>query len=137
VARNLIEFWGERWHISLSLFIRRNIFIPVQLHLLRLTEGRFVLAIASVAFLISFVLCGLWHSISLPWLAWGVLQAAGLILCNLYKAGLMKRLGRRGLDAYLANPWYRAIATFVTFEFVVLTLVVVMYPYEELQWWVD
>ncbi len=27
LARNIIEFW-ERWHISLSQFIRRNIFIP-------------------------------------------------------------------------------------------------------------
>jgi D-alanyl-lipoteichoic acid acyltransferase DltB (MBOAT superfamily) len=136
VARNVIDYW-ERWHISLSMFIRRNLFIPVQLKLMRLTGGRFALAIASFAFFVSFTLCGLWHSISGPWLAWGVLQAVGLIVCNLYKAALMKWLGRRGVNAYLANRWIRVISTIVTFEFIAATLVVVMYPYEELQWWVD
>ena len=29
LARNSIDFW-ERWHISLSQFIRRNLFIPIQ-----------------------------------------------------------------------------------------------------------
>ena len=39
LARNVIDFW-ERWHISLSRFIRRNVFIPIQLSLMRLTDGR-------------------------------------------------------------------------------------------------
>ncbi len=34
VARNLVDFW-DRWHISLSRFIYRNVFTPVQLFLLR------------------------------------------------------------------------------------------------------
>ncbi|HEX4146371.1 MAG TPA: MBOAT family O-acyltransferase [Pirellulales bacterium] len=136
VARNVIDYW-ERWHISLSTFIRRNLFIPIQLKLMRMTGGRFALTIASFAFFVSFALCGLWHSISMPWLAWGVLQATGLIVCNLYKAALMKRLGRRGVNAYLANPWIRVVATVLTFEFIAATLVVVMYPYAEMQWWVD
>jgi D-alanyl-lipoteichoic acid acyltransferase DltB (MBOAT superfamily) len=136
VARNVIDYW-ERWHISLSLFIRRNLFIPVQLKLMRLTGGRFALATASIAFLVSFAACGVWHSISLPWLAWGIMQAGGLIVCNLYKAALIKRLGRQGVNAYLAKPWIRVIATIVTFEFIAATLVVVMYPYAEFPWWVD
>ena len=38
-ARNLIEFW-ERWHITLSRFIRKHLFIPIQLALMRRTEGK-------------------------------------------------------------------------------------------------
>src|SRR5262249_12038953 len=30
IARNTIDFW-DRWHMSLSQFIRRNLFIPVQM----------------------------------------------------------------------------------------------------------
>ena len=47
LARNMIDFW-ERWHISLSLFIRRNMFIPIQLALMRRTDGRRPLLVASV-----------------------------------------------------------------------------------------
>ena len=84
LARNIMDFW-ERWHISLSQFIRRNVFIPVQLSLMRKTGGRAPLWIASFAFLISFAFCGLWHGVSWPWFAWGLYQAAGLVTCNLYR----------------------------------------------------
>ncbi len=136
LARNVIDYW-ERWHISLSLFIRRHLFTPIQLWLMRSTDGRFPLAAASVAFFISFLLCGLWHSVGFVWLAWGALQATGLVVCNLYKSFLLKRLGRSGLNRYLANPWIRVAAIILTFEFIAATLVVVTYPYSELTWWAD
>jgi D-alanyl-lipoteichoic acid acyltransferase DltB (MBOAT superfamily) len=121
LARNMIDFW-ERWHISLSLWIRRNIFIPMQLALVRRTGGKYPLLIASLAFAISFLLCGLWHDIGLRWLAWGAYHAAGLIVCNLYREYLIRRLGRKGLKRYLANPWIRAVMTVVTFEYVALSM---------------
>ena len=134
LARNVIDFW-ERWHISLSQFIRRNLFIPIQLALMRRSGGRGALLIACVAFTISFLLCGLWHSISLPWLAWGGLQSLGLVVCYLYQQLLLKRLGRKGVNRYLANPWIRPLAIFVTFEFSAATFAVATYPWEELWWW--
>jgi D-alanyl-lipoteichoic acid acyltransferase DltB (MBOAT superfamily) len=136
LARNVIEYW-ERWHISLSLFIRRHVFIPIQLALMRATEGRAPLMAASVAFSASFVLCGLWHSISWPWLAWGVCQSAGLITCNSYKQVLLNRLGRKGVKAYLADPWIKAVAIVLTFEFVAAVVAVATYPYGEIRWWTD
>jgi D-alanyl-lipoteichoic acid acyltransferase DltB (MBOAT superfamily) len=135
LARNAIDFW-DRWHMSLSLFIRRNVFIPLQLGLVRATNGRYPLLIASFVFAVSFLLCGLWHSPSLPWFLWGAYQALGLIVCNLYKAFLLKRLGRSGLNRYLANPWIRALAVIVTFEFAAFAVVIVTYPlHEVLPWW--
>jgi D-alanyl-lipoteichoic acid acyltransferase DltB (MBOAT superfamily) len=126
LARNLIDFW-ERWHISLSQFIRRDLFIPIQLALVRRTGGRYPLAIASFAFAVSFVLCGLWHSISLTWLAWGGVHAAGLIACNVYRHLLQRHLGRKGVHHYLANRWVHLLAIFLTFEFVAFSLVPVGY----------
>jgi alginate O-acetyltransferase complex protein AlgI len=134
LARNVIEFW-ERWHISLSQFIRRNLFIPIQIWLMRRSGGRFPLLAASLAFTVCFLLCGLWHRIDLHWLAWGALQASGLILCNLYKHTLTTRLGRNGVKVYLANPWIRVVAIVLTFEFEAFTVLVATYPFEELGWW--
>jgi len=122
LARNIMDFW-ERWHISLSQFIRRNLFIPIQLSLVRRTGGQHPLLIASLAFAVSFVLCGLWHNISLGYLAWGAYHSAGLIVCNLYRSYLLRKLGRKGLNHYLANPWIQVVATVVTFEYIAFSLV--------------
>ena len=136
LARNLVEYW-ERWHISLSQFIRRNLFIPIQMALIRRTEGGRPLLAASIAFSVSFLLCGLWHSVSLPWLAWGACQSAGLIACTWYKQFLVDRLGRKGVKQYLANPWIRLAAIAVTFEFAAAVVAVATYPFPEMSWWTE
>jgi len=115
LARNLIDFW-ERWHISLSLFIRRNIFIPLQVFLMRQNEARTPLLSAAVAIAISFVLCGLWHGFGFGFLIWGVIQGGGLIAARVYGRALQMRLGRTGFQNYLANQWFRSAAILVTFE---------------------
>ena len=133
LARNIIDFW-ERWHISLSQFIRRNIFIPLQLALLRCTDGQRPLLVASLAFSVSFLLCGLWHQISLRWLAWGAFHAAALVICNLYRYWLTKRLGRKGVNRYVANRWIRLVMMALTFEFNVAAVFIVTYPFEVPTW---
>jgi D-alanyl-lipoteichoic acid acyltransferase DltB (MBOAT superfamily) len=117
LARNLVDFW-ERWHISLSQFIRRNLFIPIQVALMRKTDARKPLLCAITAIAISFFLCGAWHGVSLPFLAWGGVQASGLIVAHTYGYFLQKKLGSKRLKTYRANPWIRALAMVVTFEFV-------------------
>jgi D-alanyl-lipoteichoic acid acyltransferase DltB (MBOAT superfamily) len=133
LARNVIDFW-ERWHISLSMFIRRNVFFPIQFALMRRTSGRFPLLVASFSFTVSFLLCGLWHQVNWVWLAWGSIQAVGLIVCNIYRTVLLKRLGRKGVDRYLADPWIRLAAIILTFEFAAFAVAVVTFPFQELTW---
>ena len=133
LARNIIEFW-ERWHISLSMFIRRNVFIPLQLALMRRSEASRPLLVASLAFSASFLLCGLWHQVGWRWLAWGAFHAAGLIACNLYRHRLNKRLGRKGVNRYMERPWIRLAAIFLTFEFNAAAVFLVTYPFELPTW---
>ncbi|HTW94897.1 MAG TPA: MBOAT family O-acyltransferase, partial [Tepidisphaeraceae bacterium] len=119
-ARNIINFW-ERWHISLSLWIRRNLFFPVQIGLLRRTEGKMPLFCASIGFCVAFLLCGMWHGIALNFFVWGCMHAAGLTTVNIYRTALQKRLGTKGVKAYLANPWIKAASMAITFEFVAVS----------------
>ncbi|MCW5806280.1 MAG: hypothetical protein KIT31_28195 [Deltaproteobacteria bacterium] len=128
LARNITEFW-ERWHISLSQFIRRNLFVPIQLALGRRTDGAHPLATASIAIGVAFVACGLWHGLSLRFVAWGALHATALIATNAYRHVLLKKLGKRGVRAYLARPVVRATATALTFEFIAFSLALVVYPF--------
>lgn len=127
LARNAIDFWN-RWHISLAHFIRRNLFIPIQLHLTRRLGGRYPLAIASVAFSIAFVLCGLWHGLTINFLLWGVIHAAALVIANLWRAWLKKRLGTAGVKRYLADRRIKWLARVVTYEYVAFSLVVLFIP---------
>jgi D-alanyl-lipoteichoic acid acyltransferase DltB (MBOAT superfamily) len=122
LARNVIDFW-ERWHISLSLFIRRNIFIPLQMFFMRRTEGRMPLLSAAIAIVIAFALCGLWHGLTVGFLIWGLAQAVGLIVVRLYAQTLQARLGKARFKQYLASKWWRVAATVVTFEFEAVVLV--------------
>jgi len=131
LARNMIDFW-DRWHISLSLWVRRNLFIPIQLTLARRTGGRRALLIATLAFTVSFLLCGLWHGISWPFFAWGAMHALGLVVTNAYRHRLTKRLGRKGVKAYREKTGYRLMAQFLTFEYVAFSLVIISYPWKEL-----
>jgi len=121
LARNLIVFW-ERWHMTLGAFVRRNIFIPLQLRLLRFTDGNFPVWCASLAFLTAFLLCGLWHAIDWRYLSWGGIHAVGLILVNLYRHLLIKRIGSKGVKAYLARPVIHWLMVLLTFEYVAWSL---------------
>jgi D-alanyl-lipoteichoic acid acyltransferase DltB (MBOAT superfamily) len=90
--------------------------------------------VASLAFTVSFLLCGLWHQINARWLAWGAFHAAGLIACNIYRHRLARRLGRKGVNRYLENPWIRAAMMAMTFEFNVAAVFIATYPFELPTW---
>jgi D-alanyl-lipoteichoic acid acyltransferase DltB (MBOAT superfamily) len=122
LARNVIDFW-ERWHISLSQFIRRNIFIPLQTFLMRRNDARTPLLSACLAIGVSFVLCGLWHGLGVGFLVWGGIQAGGLIAARVYGHVLEKRLGRAGVKTYLRSPWAHAVGVLMTFELQAAALV--------------
>jgi D-alanyl-lipoteichoic acid acyltransferase DltB (MBOAT superfamily) len=124
LARNLIDFW-DRWHISLSQFIRRNLFIPIQLNLMRRTSGRAALWCATAAFSVSFLFCGLWHGLETRWALWGGMHALGLVAASWYRDWLRRRLSREALNRYMANRGIRLAATILTQEFVASTLMVV------------
>lgn len=127
LARNIIVFW-ERWHISLSQFIRRNIYIPIQLSAMRLTKGEHAILISCAAFMMSFVICGLWHGLSWRFALWGVGHAAALIACTLYRETLVKVMGRKRAQAFSERRWVQFTSTFLTFEFVAISLAFLAVP---------
>ena len=80
-SRNIIEFWG-RWHISLMLWFRDYIYIPLGGS--RCPVGRQIFNILAV-----FFLSGLWHGAGrnfVVWgLLWGVIYVAGRFLLGLQR----------------------------------------------------
>lgn len=124
LARNMIEFW-ERWHITLGEWIRRHLYVPIQLAWVRKTGGRRQLAISLVSVAAAFTISGAWHGLSLPFLIWGAMHGVGVMIATLYRQVLTRRLGKKGVKAYLGRRWIRVVATFITLEWVAASLVVV------------
>ena len=127
LSRNITVFW-ERWHITLSMFIRRNIFVPIQLYVARKARDKNSLLPASLAFMVSFVLCGMWHGLTWTFFLWGLLHALALVICNAYKSILRSMLKADQLKQYNNSFAIRSVATIITFEFIALSFYVAFYP---------
>jgi D-alanyl-lipoteichoic acid acyltransferase DltB (MBOAT superfamily) len=72
-ARNFTEFWN-RWHITLSHWLRDYIFFPISRALLRRNPSRRNLPNVVLPPLATMLASGLWHGFSLHMLFWGVMH---------------------------------------------------------------
>lgn len=87
LASNMQEFWSK-YHMSLSAFCRDYIYTPIASFYRMPVLGIFA----------TMIIIGLWHEVTLPFLIWGLLQAAGIYLAFLFRNNstsfIRKNLGR-------------------------------------------
>jgi alginate O-acetyltransferase complex protein AlgI len=100
LAQSITEFW-RRWHLSLSCWLRDNLYIPLGGN--RGGEARTYLNLAAVM-----LLGGLWHGASWNFLIWGAIHGGMLALERLQ--------GKDSLYRRLPGPARMAV-TFVTVIF--------------------
>ncbi|MEP1034417.1 MBOAT family O-acyltransferase [Ekhidna sp.] len=107
LARNISDFWN-RWHISLSNWCMNYVFYPL------LAKSRNAL----ISILITMIVLGLWHEISMKYIVWASFQAGAIFIWNRYK----KTTLHAWLNRYIANKYLGIIITlhFVMFSFYVL-----------------
>jgi alginate O-acetyltransferase complex protein AlgI len=89
IASSIREFW-RRWHISLSNWFRDYLYIP-------LGGNRRGAARAYANLVIVFLLCGLWHGASWPFVVWGAWHGVFLVA---ERAGLDRPLARHPVLAH-------------------------------------
>ena len=75
-ARNITEFW-ERWHISLSTWLRDYIFVP----LCRRFRGKKWL---NFNLFLTMLISGIWHGASWNFVLWGAVLGAMLVIHKLW-----------------------------------------------------
>ena len=78
LSASISEFW-RRWHISLSNWFRDYVFYPLE-RKRRSSQWLSQWLSQSLNILIVFLLTGLWHGITPPFIAWGLLHGAALAL---------------------------------------------------------
>ncbi|MDF7671344.1 hypothetical protein PT276_09115 [Orbaceae bacterium ESL0721] len=84
LAVNLRDFWA-RWHISLCLWIRDYLYIP-------LGGNRHGFIRTQINIMIAMLLSGLWHGAGINFIIWGGFHGIGLIGLNLANRFLGKDL---------------------------------------------
>jgi D-alanyl-lipoteichoic acid acyltransferase DltB (MBOAT superfamily) len=113
-ARNVKDFWN-RWHITLSIWMRDVVFSPLSKYLVR----KFGIARAdhaiALTIVIVFLLVGIWHGVGWNFAAYGAAHALGVVTNHYYTIWLKKRLGREKFKAYNENQLIRAVAVGLTF----------------------
>ncbi len=101
-AISLTDFW-HRWHISLSLWLRDYLYIP-------LGGNRKSSIRTSINILITMILGGLWHGASLRFLIWGGIHGVGLVVEKMFR----KAFQINGIK----NRLHQFIAVFLTFQII-------------------
>jgi alginate O-acetyltransferase complex protein AlgI len=110
-ATNIADFW-HRWHISLSTWLRDYLYFP-------LGGSRCAPARTYFNLMLLFVLCGLWHGATWPWLAFGV--ANGALIC-LHRAFTRAATGVRWMDTIRATRLWALFAWALTLSQLVAVL---------------
>ncbi len=120
-ARNVREFWN-RWHITLSLYMRDVLFSPLSRALVRLFgTARSNEAIAVTIFVV-FLLVGMWHGVGWHYAVFGVLHGVAMVANHYYTLFLKRRLGKAGFAAYNRSRVIEGLAVAATFVYVSATI---------------
>ncbi len=114
LACNVADFW-QRWHMSLSLWIRDYVYIP-------LGGNRCGTSRKLLNGLVAFSLCGLWHGAGWNFVVWGLYHGLGLAATSAYKAILRERTEK--VAAWVGRPLLWA----GTFLFVCVGWLFFFYP---------
>ncbi len=120
-SRNLKDFWN-RWHISLSTWLRDYIFLPVAYPVMRLFKkdkfaGVNITSIGYVtAIFVTMFLGGLWHGASWTFVVWGTLHGLYLVFGHITERSRKKLWKRAGMKK--GSGLRSFIQIFITFHFV-------------------
>lgn len=102
------EFW-QRWHISLSTWLRDYLYIP-------LGGNRGGSWLTARNLMLTMLLGGLWHGAAWTFIVWGGIHGLWL---GVHRA--LPRLGGRKSGTAAAPWWWKGLKWFVTFHLVCLT----------------
>ena len=83
ISANISEFW-KRWHITFSTFLRIYVFKPVIALLNRTPLQKSRMVVSVLAYMVTFLVCGLWHGSTLNFVLCGLWHGLGLSVYKLF-----------------------------------------------------
>lgn len=104
-ATSIADFWN-RWHITLSMWLRDYIFIP-------LCKGKKKRGEIYVAIVITFLVSGIWHGAAWTFVIWGFLHGFYRVFSDYTKHPREKMASVVGIDQHpVIQKWWKIAVTF-------------------------
>jgi D-alanyl-lipoteichoic acid acyltransferase DltB (MBOAT superfamily) len=112
LSKDINEFWN-RWHITLSTWLRDYIFYPVSRSLRKAWPKSKVLARMFFPAVITMLVSGLWHGGGLKFLIWGMIHG-GFLFLSIWTDGFRGKLFSKGIFKKFAflGDWLQILITF-------------------------
>jgi len=121
-ASSVLDFWN-RWHITLSRWLKTYVYNPLLLTLMRRVSSRGMQQLLGVlCYFVTFFLIGIWHGRTSEFVFFGVLTGAGMALNKLWQLGMTRALGRKQYRALANNFFYRGFGRGLNFVWFAFTL---------------
>ena len=131
LANNIADFW-RRWHMTFSEFLRELIFKPIVKGISKSRTKWPRLSVSIIGYILTFVLCGIWHGDTVNFIYWGLWHGIGL---SVYKAwsgsGVRKKLST-SLEKKSLSWLGNGVAVLITFLFVTFGWVFFQYTGKDL-----
>jgi len=99
-STSITEFWN-RWHMSLSHWLRDYVFFPLSRFLRRHNQDKTFFPNIVIPPFVTMVLCGLWHGESWNYVLWGLLMGIWIAGEHAYSV-----FSSRNLDQIQLKPWH-------------------------------
>ena len=121
-ASSFIDFWN-RWHITLSMWLKNYVYNPLLVQLMRLFPSARMQAVLGVScYFITFFLVGVWHGRTSEFIAFGLLQGTGVALNKLWQILLSNAIGKKQYKALTRNIIYYSIGRGLTYAWLAFSL---------------
>jgi alginate O-acetyltransferase complex protein AlgI len=123
-ADNILDFWGSRWHITLSHWLRAYVYNPLLVSLVRRFPSPYAAPYwAVLSFFVTFFLIGAWHGQTTEFLFYGFLLGLGVSVNKIYQIVMSKQLGRKRYAMLSKNRLYIAVCRGLTFTWATFTTI--------------
>ena len=111
LSKDMKEFW-TRWHISLSRWFGDYIFSRFVLNSMRKKRFKNRFIASHVAQIMTMLVMGLWHGLTLYYILYGLYQGCALVLTDIYqrKSKYYKK--------HKKDKWFQGLQIIVTFHIV-------------------
>lgn len=118
LKRNITLFW-QSWHITLSQWVRFYVFSPLSRYLLTRKPRPSPTVLALVGQVTTMIVIGLWHGVTVGFIAWGLWHGIGLFVHKVY-SDRTRRFYIKLRDKPRIQRAMGAAGIVITFHFVAL-----------------
>src|SRR5208282_517472 len=92
-ASSFLDFWN-RWHITLSNWLKTYVFNPLLIALMRrISSSKMQPFLGVFCFFVTFFLVGIWHGRTSEFVIFGALQGGGVAINKLWQLCLSRTMG--------------------------------------------